>query len=50
MDFMDTTYTLSHQEPSRKDFIDTADFDQSEIIDIIKLSQVVRSYIKGGGI
>lgn len=42
-------YTLSHAEPSRKDFIDTADFDQGEILDIIKLSRIVRSYIKEGG-
>lgn len=42
-------YTLRHQEPTRKDFIDTADFDQSEVLDIIKLSRVVRDYIKSGG-
>ena len=42
-------YTLTHSAPTRKDFIDTADFDQSEIMDIIKVSQVVRDYIKGGG-
>lgn len=42
-------YTLRHAEPTRKDFIDTADFDQSEIVDIIKLSRVVRDYIKSGG-
>ncbi|MBQ7202148.1 ornithine carbamoyltransferase [Candidatus Saccharibacteria bacterium] len=42
-------YTLTHKAPSRKDFIDTADFDQSEIKDIITVSRTVRDYIKGGG-
>ncbi len=46
---MDKLYTLGHQVPTKKDFIDTVDFDQSEIIDIIKVSRVVREYIKGGG-
>ena len=43
-------YTLGHRVPSKKDFIDTADFDQTEIIDIIKTSRVVRDYIKSGGL
>lgn len=47
---MDRAYTLTHQTPTRKDFVDTADFDQSEIVDIIKLSRVVRGYIKEGGL
>ena len=42
-------YTLGHRVPTKKDFIDTADFDQSEIVDIIRLSRIVRSYIKAGG-
>ncbi len=42
-------YTLRHKEPSRKDFLDTADFDQSEIVDIIKVSRIVGEYIKSGG-
>lgn len=42
-------YTLKHKTPTRKDFIDTADFDQSEILDIIILSRMVREYIKKGG-
>ena len=42
-------YTLTHKTPTKKDFIDTADFDQSEILDIINLSRIVREYIKGGG-
>ena len=42
-------YTLTHISPTRKDFIDTVDFDQSEIRDIINVSRVVREYIKGGG-
>ena len=43
-------YTLNHIKPTRKDFIDTADFDQSEILDIINTSRIVRDYIKGGGL
>ena len=42
-------YTLTHKFPSRKDFIDTADFDQSEILDIITTSRTVREFIKSGG-
>lgn len=42
-------YTLTHKTPTRKDFLDTADFDQSEMLDIIKLSRIVRDYIKRGG-
>ena len=34
-------YTLAHKLPSRKDFVDTADFDQSEILDIIRTSRTV---------
>lgn len=42
-------FTLTHRTPSRKDFIDTADFDQAEMLDIIRLARLVRSFIKGGG-
>lgn len=42
-------YTLTHKTPTHKDFLDTADFDQSEIVDILKVSRVVRKYIKDGG-
>lgn len=42
-------YTLTHKTPTRKDFIDTADFDQAEMLDIIKVSRLVRDYIKKGG-
>ena len=42
-------YTLKHNTPTRKDFIDTADFDQSEVVDIIKTARIVRKYIKDGG-
>ena len=42
-------YTLTHKTPTKKDFIDTADFDQSEMLDIIRLSRTVRDYIKQGG-
>lgn len=43
-------YTLNHTKPTKKDFIDTADFDQSEILDIINTSRIVREYIKQGGL
>ncbi len=42
-------YELVHKAPSRKDFIDTSDFDQSELLDIIKTSTTVRSFLKSGG-
>ncbi len=42
-------HTLTHKQPSRKDFLDTADFDQSEILDIIYIAQTVRDFIKSGG-
>lgn len=42
-------HILTHKQPTRKDFLDTADFDQSEILDIIYISQVVRDFIKSGG-
>ena len=32
-------YTLTHKTPTRKDFLDTADFDQSEIMDIINTAR-----------
>ena len=46
---MDNLYKLSHDVPSKKDYIDTTDFDQDEILDIIKTGVVVRDYIKSGG-
>ena len=42
-------YTLKNRFPTRKDFLDTADFDQDEIKDIIETSRIVRGYIKEGG-
>ena len=42
-------YTLTYKQPSRKDFVDTADFDQAEILDIINTARIVREFIKGGG-
>lgn len=42
-------YTLTHKTPTRKDFIDTADFDQSEMLDIITTARTVRDFIKSGG-
>ena len=44
------TYKLSHASPSHKDYLDTEDFDQSEMLDLINLSRTVRDYIKSGGI
>ena len=46
---MDNLYNLTNKVPSRKDFIDTTDFDQAEILDIVKTAVVVRDYIKSGG-
>lgn len=42
-------YELKHKTPSRKDYLDTMDFDQSEMLDMVKVSTTVRSYIKSGG-
>lgn len=42
-------YVLDHKVPSKKDFLDTIEFDQSEIMDMIKVSRTVREYIKSGG-
>ncbi|MBQ9017566.1 ornithine carbamoyltransferase [Candidatus Saccharibacteria bacterium] len=42
-------FTLTHKQPTRKDFIDTADFDQSEMLDIITTARTVRDFIKSGG-
>jgi len=47
---MENKYQLSYPAPSRKDFIDTVDFDQAEILDIISTSRIVRDFIKSGGI
>ena len=41
-------YDLKNKTPSKKDFIDTTDFDQDEILDIIKTAVVVRDWIKSG--
>ena len=41
-------YQLDHPTPTHKDYIDTTDFDQSEMLDMIKLSTTVRDYIKSG--
>ena len=46
---MDNPYVLTHKTPTHKDYIDTSDFDQSEILDMVKVSTVVRDYIKSGG-
>lgn len=46
---MDNPYVLAHQKPTQKDFVDTTEFDQSEIMDLIKISTVVRDYLKHGG-
>ncbi len=46
---MNDTYVLKHKQPSKKDFLDTTEFDQSEILDIVKTAMVIRNYIKAGG-
>jgi len=46
---MDNPYVLTHPTPTHKDYIDTSDFDQSEILDLVKVSTVVRDYLKSGG-
>lgn len=43
-------YQLDHATPTRKDYLDTTDFDQSEMLDLIKVSTTVRSFLKGGGV
>lgn len=45
---MDNPYVLTHKTPTKKDFIDTIEFDQSEIIDMIKVALAVRDFIKSG--
>jgi len=47
---MDELYTLTNKVPSKKDFIDTTDFDQAEILDIIKTAMVTRDFLKSGGV
>ncbi len=41
-------YELAHKTPTIKDYIDTTNFDQSEMLDMVKVSTAVRSYIKTG--
>lgn len=43
-------YQLDHATPTRKDYLDTTDFDQSEMLDLIKVSTTVRSFLKSGGV
>ena len=45
---MDNPYALTHNTPTRKDFIDTTDFDQSEMLDLVKISMAIRDYLKAG--
>lgn len=42
-------YQLDHATPTRKDYLDTTDFAQSEMLDLIKVSTTVRSFLKSGG-
>lgn len=42
-------YELDHKTPTRKDYLDTTDFDQSEMLDMVKVSTTVRRYLKSGG-
>lgn len=39
-------FELDHKTPSQRNFLDTTNFEQSEIIDIIKLSTTVRKYLR----
>lgn len=39
-------YELDHKTPSQRDFLDTTNFDQSEILDIVKLSTTIRKYLQ----
>ena len=45
---MDNPYVLTHKTPTKKDFLDTTEFDQSEILDMVKISTAVRDYLKSG--
>ena len=47
---MEASYNLTHKVPSCKDYVDTEDFDQSEILDLINTSRIVRDFIKSGGV
>lgn len=42
-------YELDHKTPTRKDYLDTTDFDQSEMLDMVKVSTTVRRHLKSGG-
>lgn len=42
-------YALVHQTPTKKDYLDTTDFDQSEILDLVKISTTVRQFLQDGG-
>lgn len=42
-------YELDHKTPTKKDYLDTISFDQSEMLDMVKVSTTVRSFIKSGG-
>ncbi len=42
-------YEIEHKTPSHKDYLDTTDFDQSEMLDMVKISTTIRSFIKEGG-
>lgn len=46
---MDNPFELTHKTPTVPDYIDTTDFDQSEMLDMVKTSRAVRKYIKSGG-
>lgn len=46
---MDNPFELTHKTPTVPDYIDTTHFDQSEMLDMVKISRAVRKYIKSGG-
>lgn len=45
---MENPYVLTHTTPTKKDFIDTTDFDQAELTDILKVARATRDYLKTG--
>lgn len=42
-------YALVHKTPTKKDYLDTTDFDQSEMLDLVKVSTTVRQFLQKGG-
>ena len=45
---MDNPFELTYKTPTKPNFVDTTDFEQAELLDIIKLSRAVREHIDAG--